>query len=576
MDALELDRAYTNFQRLQRNAGSASALRAATAKTHLVDKYIFAKLANDNVPAAPATTDAEFVRRIYLDLTGRIPTPEQAESFLSNTRPTKRAELIEQLLATPAFTDQLTTFWANKFKVTRSHESISVPARNTFYNWVRRSMEQDRPYDQFVRELLSSAGELDSVPGTQFFGRWMDVNGPIQDSWDDITDKISTTFLGYKTECISCHNGRGHLEKINLFLTRRTRLQFWRQSAFLSRMFFVRWSDDNIGFRPRIILNDRNYGSYTGAVSAGNPGNRPARVNAVVEPEYLTTGERPQNGNWRQEYARILTRDRQFARATVNHIWALLFGSGIVDPPEAWDFERTDPRRPPPGDWPLQISHPELLEELADFFIQNNYQFRPLFRLLTTSEAYQLSSRYEGTWQPHYVRYFAKHEPQRLTAEQLYDSMVTATRTEQPITVVGLGRMVQYANQLPDPTEPSTDFRVIDFLNQMGRGNWLTIDRSSEPTLLGLLYNMNDSQNVYRTGGTSNATVQSRNRVIQIDSLPIADEEAVRRMFLATLSRPPSEDEVATVMQRKSGVRAQWLSDLQWALLNKLDFIFNY
>jgi len=574
MELLDLDRSFQAHSRRARL--NAAAPRQAVNRANLVDQHLFAKMANDNVPAAPASTDAEFIRRLHIDLTGRIPAAEVVEAFLADSAPDKRSKLTDQLLNSPAYGDQLTTFWANKFKVTRSHESIGTLGRNTFYEWLRQSMAADRPYDSLVRELLSAAGEVDSVPGTQFFARWMDVNGPVQDSWDDITDKITTTFLGFKTECISCHNGRGHLEKINLYLTKRSRTQFWKMSAWLSRMAFVRWSDDNIGFRPRVIVNDRTYGSYSGSVSIGNPGNRPARLAAVVEPEFILTGAKPKSSEWRRDYAAILTADKQFARATVNHVWAYLFSHGIVDPPEAWDFERTDPKRPPPGDWPIQNTHPELLEALADFFIQNNYQFKPLFRLLVNSDAYQLSSRYEGKWEPAFVKYFAKHEPRRLSAEEMYDSLTTATRTEQPMIALGISRTLTYANQLPDPTEPSTDFRVTDFLNQAGRGNWLTIDRSSDPTILGLLYSMNDSQNVNRSLGNATAAVSSRNRVLQIDGAPISDEEAIRRMFLGTLSRPPSDAETAKVLTYRTGLRAQWLSDLQWALLNKLDFIFNY
>ena len=574
MELLDLDRSFqAHGQRARLNS---TAQRPAVNRANLVDQHLFAKMANDNVRSAPASTDAEFVRRLHVDLNGRIPAAEVVEAFLADPAPDKRANLIEQLLNGSAYVDQLTTFWANKFKVTRSHESIGTLGRNTFHEWLRQSMAADRPYDSLVRELLSAAGEVDSVPGTQFFARWMDVNGPVQDSWDDTTDKITTTFLGFKTECISCHNGRAHLEKINLYLTKRSRTQFWKMSAWLSRMYFVRWSDDNIGFRPRVIINDRTYGSYSGSVGTGNPGNRPPRLGAVVEPEFILTGAQPKSSEWRRDYASILTADKQFARATVNHIWAYLFSHGIVDPPEAWDFERTDPKRPPPGDWPIQNTHPELLEALADFFIQNNYQFKPLFRLLANSDAYQLSSRYEGKWEPAFVKYFAKHEPRRLSAEEMYDSLTTATRTEQPMIALGINRTLTYANQLPDPTEPSTDFRVTDFLNQAGRGNWLTIDRSSEPTILGLLYSMNDSQNVNRSLGNATAAVSSRNRVLQIDGSPINDEEAIRRMFLGTLSRPPSEAETAKVLAYRSGLRAQWLSDLQWALLNKLDFIFNY
>ena len=576
-ESLELDRGFEMRGRQRRTAQSAAASRrAAESRSNFIDQRLFAKMAADNVqPAAPAS-DAEFLRRVTVDVTGRIPTPEAAEAFLSSSDPDKRAKLIDSLLDSDAYSDQLTLFFLNKFRVTRNHESISVPARNTFYEFVRGFVKADRPYNQFVRELLAANGEVDTQPGTQFFARWMDVNGPIQDSWDDITDKITTTFMGFKTECVSCHNGRAHLEKINVWLSRRTRQQFWQTSAFLSRMYYIRWSDDVIGFRPRIILIDRDYGSYSGAVNPSNPGNRPARTSAVVEPQFVLNQARPKSENWRADLGEIITTDKQFARATVNHLWANFFGHGIVDPPEAWDFTRTDPSVTPPEGFPSQNSHPELLEDLADFFIRNNYQLKPLIRQMLSSDAYQLSSRYEGEWQPVFVRYFAKFEPRRLSAEALYDSLVTATRTEQPMTIAGMANALNYANQLPDAAEPSTDFRVVDFLNQAGRGNWTTIERSEEPTILGLLFSMNETQVVQRSLGTSSAAISSRNQVLRIDALPITDEEAIRKMYIATLTRWPSDAEMATVLRYRSGPRAQWLSDLQWALLNKLDFTFNY
>ena len=576
-ESLELDRAFETLGRKRNNPRSASVARqAAASRSNFIDQRLFAKMAADNVKPAPVSSDAEFLRRVTLDLTGRIPTPEAAETFLNSTESDKRAKLIDSLLDSDAYSDQFTLFFLNKFRVSRNHESISVPARNTFYEFVRSFVQTDRPYDQFVREMLAANGEVDTQPGTQFFARWMDVNGPIQDSWDDITDKITTTFLGFKTECVSCHNGRAHLEKINLWLTRRTREQFWQTSAFLSRMYYIRWSDDVIGFRPRIVLIDRDYGSYSGSVNPGNPGNRPARTGAVVDPEFILNRAKPRGDNWRQDLGRIVTEDKQFARATANHLWANFFGHGIVDPPEAWDFMRTDGKTPPPEGWPSQNAHPELLDDLADFFIRNNFQLKPLLRQIVSSDAYQLSSTYDGEWQPAYIRYFAKFEARRLSAEQLYDALTVATRTEQPMTVAGLAKALRYANQLPDATEPSTDFRVVDFLNQAGRGNWTTIDRSEEPTILGLLFSMNEAQVVQRSMGTSSAAISSRNQVLRIDAMPISDEEAIRKMYLATLTRFPSDVETAAVLRYRNGARAQWLSDLQWALLNKLDFTFNY
>jgi hypothetical protein len=158
----------------------------------------------------------------------------------------------------------------------------------------------------------------------------------------------------------------------------------------------------------------------------------------------------------------------------------------------------------------------------------------------------------------------------------MYDSLTTATHTEQPMMIAGRSDTVRYANQLPDPTEPFTDYRVTDFMSQLGRGDWLTIDRTSTPTILGLLYEMNDSQNVNRSLGLSNANVGVTNRVHQVDADYPDDPQAIQRMFLATLSRYSTDRELALVMSRRSGPRYQWLSDLQWALLNKLDFAFNY
>jgi hypothetical protein len=574
---IQLDREFQAYSKAARAHRSAINLGALDGSASVIDQAVARKLTADSVEPAPRATDTEFLRRIYLDLSGRIPTAAQAERFLNSNDPAKRTKLIDELLAAPAYADQFALFLANRFKVTRSHESISTPARAVFYSFVRDLFAKDRPYDEFVRDLLGAAGEVDTTPGTQFFARWMDVAGPIQDSWDDITEKITTTFLGYKTECISCHNGRAHLEKINLHLSRRSRADFWRMSAFLSRMYYVRWSDDPIGFRPRIILSDRDYGTYSGSVPPTNPGCRPPRTGAVVTPALFTTGEEPKSGDWRKELARMITTDRQFARAAANYLWSYFFGYGIVDPPDAWDLDRVDPKASLPSDWVMQNSNPELLESLAGLLIQNNYRLQPLIRQIVASETYQLSARYTpGQWKPAYVRYFARHEARRLSAEQMYDSMTTATHTEQPMTLALRPAPVWYANQLPDPTEPFTDSRVVDFLNQLGRGNWLTIDRSSDPTLLGLLYQMNDPQNVNRSLGLSNANVGATNIVHDIDASYPDDQQAIRRMFLATLTRYPTDREMTLSMQARNGPRYQWLSDLQWALLSKLDFAFNY
>lgn len=568
--SLALDQAYVAY----RKSPGPRTSTASYPRDSFIDHLLLTKMAEDGVNPAPITTDAEFVRRAYLDLTGRIPTPEQAEAFFGNSQPAKRADLIGQLIGSSSFVDQFTLFFANKYKVTRGNGNVGLTGRNIFYKFVRDAFQKDRPYNEFIAEMLGATGEVDRVPGTQFFARNIAEDGPLQDTWDNTTDIITTQLLGFKSECVSCHNGRGYLDKINVYLTRKTRADFWQMSSFLSRTNFLRWSDDTIGFRPRVVVIDRDYGNYSGAVNT--PGNRPPRANTNYDPAFFLNGETPKSGNFRQELARLVTSDRQFARATVNTLWDYFYGHGIVDPPDAWDLARVDPARKPPEGWPFQNSNPELLEALTDHFIKNNYSIREMARLMTNSTIYQLSSTYPGEWKDAYTRYFARAEARRMTSEAVYDSIITATRTEAPMTVLGWDQPVNYANQLPDPTEPATDGGVTNLLAQFGRGNWLTVPHNNGPTLLGLLYSMNDSFVVFRTFGDTRNTVVPNNRVGQIHATATSDEDAIRRMFLATLTRYPKDAEMATVLASRSGTRDQWLSDLQWALLNKLDFIFNY
>jgi hypothetical protein len=579
-DALASDQAYVAYAARAKRLANKNQAAATYPRDSFVDHALFAKMAADGVAPAPIASDAEFLRRVHLDLTGRVPQPQEAEAFFADKAADKRVQMIAKLISSPAFVDQFTLYFANKFKVTRGapNGNVSLAGRNVFHAFLKDFVQRDRPYNEFVSEMLTATGDVDTTPGAQFFSRNIAEDGPIQDTWDNTTDIVTTQLLGYKTECVSCHNGRGYLDKINLYLTRRTRQDFWQMSAFLSRMQFLRWSDDQVGtgFRPRITVIERNYGNYSGGIN-NNPGNRPARGNMSLDPMWMLSGEEVKPGaNFRQELARLLTNDRQFARATVNSLWAYFFNAGIVDPPDAWDFMRTDPKQRVPAGWPFQNAHPELLEQLTDHFIQSNYSIREVARLITSSTAYQLSARYEGDWDPAFERYFARRTPRRLSAEELYDSITTATRTEAPMTVLGWDMPVIYGNQLPDPTEPATDGGVTNLMAQFGRGNWTNLARSNDPNLLGLLYSMNDSFVVHRTLGNTANFVVPNNRVHQINARNIDDDEAIRQIYLATLTRYPTDMEIAIVKQRRAGNRDVWLSDLQWALLNKLDFIFNY
>jgi hypothetical protein len=571
---LELERnaaAYSRQQGRERAAPS-RALVSLQADGSLIDAYIFGKMAADGVEPAPPAADHEILRRLYLDLTGRIPTADEAVAFLQDESPDKRQQLIDRLMNSEAFVDYWTFFYANQFEVTsRYYNFIGIPGRNLFYQFVKDFVASQRSYRDFASELITAGGDSHQTGAVNFTIRGVQQGDPIQDTYDTLTDRITTAFLGVQSQCVSCHNGEHHLEQINLYLSLRKREEFWRQSAFLARTSINQLPADPYNNQARFLVFDRSSGGYTSLVDPNNPGPRPARSGGPYTAQYLLNGGKPKTDNWRAELAEIITSDKQFARATVNYIWAHFFKYGIVDPPDGWDLARVDPQNPPASPWVLQPTHPELLEALADEFIQSNYSIRHVIRLIAGSNAYQLSSSYQGEWKPVYELYFAKHFPRRLYAEEIYDAVITATGTEVPMQVEGFARPIYYAVQLPDVTEPRSNFSIANFLATFGRGDWWQNPRRESSDVLQVLYQMNDNQINFRTFGNRNVPTT----VTRVMEAGLSDVSAVNHLFLSTLGRFATDQEFALLAGKKTTNYEQWLSDIQWALLNKVDFVFS-
>jgi hypothetical protein len=542
------------------------------ASVNFIDDHIFGKMAVDGVEPAALASDQEILRRLYLDLTGRIPRAEEAAGFLADPALDKRISLIARLMESESFVDYWTFFYANKFEVTsRYYNFIGIPGRNLFHQFLRDFVSSGGSYRDFASELITASGDSHNNGAVNFIVRGVQQGDPIQDTYDTLTDRVTTKFLGVQTQCISCHDGARHLEDINLYLSARTRPQFWQQSAFLSRASVNQLPADAYYNQARFLVVDRAAGGYATSVDPANPGPRPTRFGGTFTPRYLFTGEAARTTNWRSELARIVTSDRQFARAAVNYIWAHFFKFGIVDPPDGWDLARVDTKNPPPSPWVLQATHPELLEALADEFARSNYSIRHIIRLIAESNAYQLSSRYDGTWKPEYELYFAKHFPRRLHAEEIYDAMITATGTQTPMYVEGNSKALYYATQLPDPSEPRNVFSILNFLSSFGRGDWFQLPRRQSSDVLQALYQMNDTQINFRTFGNRNITTN----VTRVMQFGLSDEDAVHNLFLSTLGRYATPAEYTLLRSKKTSNYEMWLSDIQWALLNKVDFVFS-
>ncbi|SRR5579883_86604 len=563
--------------------------------TGSIDSYIFGAMKANNITPAPKTSDVEFIRRVTLDLTGRIPTPARVITFNADTSPDKRAKLVDELLNSPEWIDKWTMFYGDLFQNTATKSSTGLnrfpQGRNAFYQWIKDSLTNNKPYNQMATELITTAADNSFNDGRiNYLVGGVVTGGPSQDIMDQMTANTFDTFLGIThVNCLLCHNGRGHLDQLSLWGSRTTRYQAWQLAAFLSHTQAANvkvtsgtttltvWSllDNTKGFTLDYTLNTKT-------------GNRPARVAPAgckpgqpcyyVPPQYIFNNNGPQAGeNYRAALARNITGDFQFARAAVNYLWAYFFGQGLVDPPDTFDPMRLDPNNPPPAPWTLQPSNPALLNALAQHFIDSGYNLKATMREIVNSDAYQLSSRYPGQWDPSYQPYFARKYVRRLWAEEIHDAIVQSSGLVPSYTVTGFTDQgypkPSYAMQLPDVTAITNDGNANTILNNFLRGNRDDQPRKQDGSILQALTLMNNQFVEARLAATgTNAAPLIKN------NLSLANGDLINTLYLNILSRLPSSDEMTAAQAALSGAanRTQAVQDLVWSLYNKVDFIFNY
>jgi hypothetical protein len=574
----------------------------------LIDQYVFADLQANNITPAQKTNDWEFIRRVTLDLTGRIPNPADVLSFVADATPTKRAALVDKLIASPQWVDKWTMYYGDLYKNTASAVQVQIrpEGRNAFYKWIHDSLASHKPYNQMATELISAQGNnnFDQTNGQlNYLVLGLVTGGPSQDIFDSQTANVADQFLGIAhVNCLLCHNGAGHLTTLSLWGSQTTRLQAWGLSAFMAHTWTRGLSLPPDPSKPN--SGGYNYWSldqyktdYALNTTTGNrPSRQPIGTLRIVTPTYLFTGKAPAAGeDYRASLAKMVTTDFQFARASVNFIWAQFFGAGIVDPPDQFDPARLDPNNPPPAPWTLQPSNARLLNALAQSFIDSGYDVQALMRLIANSDTYQLASDYNGTlldqtWNPAWDQYFARKFVRRLWSEEIHDSIVTAINTLPGYTVSnftnastvyganspGFGK-ITYAMQAPDVVNtPDGGGGVSQFLDTFLRGNRDDQPRKGEGSILQALGLMNDNfvqSRIHATGSGANASYLEK-----LITLP--DPQLVNTLFLDVLSRQPNATELtqATTELESAGAagRGKAAEDLLWTLFNKVDFVFNY
>jgi len=552
-------------------------------RRNFIDNHIFGKMERDGVPHAPPASDQEFFRRITLDLTGRIPTPSEVLNFMGDTFPDKRARLIDRLIGSPAFVDKWSYFYMDLLRANgKMGRGVQL-----FHYMLKESLASDRPYDDFVRSLIAGSAKSNLVvasvnpivrehvegkPGQVENGDDLRKVHQI-DTHDELTILYGKVFLGINLSCISCHDGAHHLEKVNVYLSQRKRSDFFQQAAFLGNTRYIPHVERSEALMGHFIVDDLGRGYDTKSPSML----RIERSGGPSEPKFLLTDELPRPGaEPREELARLLTSHPQFARATVNLYWSKLMGLGIVEPADEFDLARQDLKHLPTG-WELQPSHPELLDALAADFRKSGYSMHSLFRVICNSSAYQLSARFPGQWSERYTRYYARKYARMLTAEELHDSIALAT--DRPGNFGG-GRRKPVLND-DEPAGPAVSMamqmavprssgELKSFMQAFGQSNRGAPARPPQASPLQPIMLM-------RSPVVNDRVLAARDsRVQRLLASSESNATVVEELFLATLSRQPTPEEKTVAVSFLDKNRVEGAQNVQWALLNLVEFLYNF
>jgi len=543
--------------------GTAAAPVPPAPRRNLIDEHIFGRMERDGIPHAPLASDEEYFRRVHLDLIGRVGDAAALDEFVASADPAKHDKLVDALVGSPAYRARW-TYWFGDLAMAAANR-IGNEGKNLFYRWIYDNIQIDRPYNEMVTDMLTATAASNWYVGpASYLARWVVIGVKCEDTvHEDTSDELAINavkhFMGVDLNCVSCHDGERHLEKINTWLARRKREELYRMGAFFGRTRILR-RVEVATTQDEYSIDDKGPGYDMGARTVVRV---PRRGKGAAEPVFLFTGERPDpSRNLRAEFARMLTSHPQFARATVNLHWAALMGVGIVDPPLDFDLARP------------QATHPELLDALAEYFRANGHSLQKLHKLIAKSSAYRLSSRFAGEWKESYARYFARRFVRRLTAEQVHDSIVHATGLYTDIPVRGTDFRARYATETRSPEDFKGRYPGLKdinfFLESFGQTNREYAERTNEGDITQAVLLMNSpwvlNQVKARPGGHLSALIAEAH----------PPEKAVEILFARFLNRRPSPQESAMAREWIAAGGRRGYEDLQWLLLNKTDFLFHY
>lgn len=496
---------------------------------NFIDEAVFSKLKVLGIPPSPLSDDATFLRRVHLDITGTIPTETEVSDFLSDQSTDKRARLIDRLLDSPEYADYFTNKW-NMVLRNKKRQNEDKTGTYMFHDWIWNSLYDNKPYNEFVKEIITASGDPNMNPPVIWYREVADENQQVED--------VAQLFLGVRIQCARCHHHP--FEK-------------WSQNDYYGlAAFFNRVGKKNLGAESGTRIRERRIFHNEGIAQTPNPrSGEKLRPTALGSEAFDVPAERDPRfylADWMSR-----SDNKFFAKSLVNRYWKHFFSRGIVEPED--DMRETNPP-----------SNPELIDGLASHFVESGFDLKELIRTICNSSTYQLSA-FPNEYNLKDKQNFSRYYPKRLTAESLYDAFHQVTNSSQNYSGMPQGTT---AVQLPDASVGPYFLKVF---GQPQADTACECERSQEANLAQSLHLLNSSevQNKISSGAGRAATLAN-----QKDR---PHEERIEELYRWVYARKPEAEEIQialTHIEKNKDDEKIAYEDILWALINTKEFLFNH
>lgn len=499
------------------------------ASANFIDEAVFAKLRLLGIPASDVCDDSTFLRRVYIDITGTVPTEEEVRNFLADASSDKREKLVDRLIDTEAYAD----YFANKWNLVlrnKKRQADDTQGTYAFYQWIRDSLYDNKPYDEFVRDIVTASGEMTFNPAVVWYREVNEVNEQVEDT--------AQLFLGLRIQCARCHHHP---------FEKWSQDDYYGFAAFFSTVGNKQTPDLARNQRDRRIFHDDRR-----TAQAQNPRTKENLKPAGLGSDALELSNERDPRTFLADW--MARKDNPFfAHALVNRYWKHFFDRGIVEPED--DMRETNPP-----------SNPELLNGLAKSFIDNKFDIKQLVRTICNSKTYQLSAL-PNDYNLKDKQNFSRYYPKRLTAEVLYDAFHQVTDSTQGYTGLPTGTR---AIQLPDPSIGPYFLKVF---GQPQGDTACECERSQEANLAQSLHLLNSTEVQTKiAGGSGRAAKLSGDKTR-------SEDQRINELYRWAYSREPNQEELAIALAHIKKHEANSkiaYEDIIWALINTKEFLFNH